>query len=86
MTASYVTTLFIKDGELSQVTDGTKTLNDIAGQKAFLIVTKNDVPYVIDLSLYLLHESNYDLSTTLLTLASTLTDYKIAGVQIVEML
>ena len=78
---NYVATYLVADTEISWNTDGTKTLADVAGQQSYLQirVTGGSVLMFLDLSQYILRESNLVLTTTLSALALSLTDRQIAG-------
>ena len=74
---TYIATYVISNGEISLTKDGTQTLNDLAGQKVYLRISKNNIIYTIDLARYMLHQRNIDLSSTLTAIVGTLTDAQI---------
>ena len=77
--ATYVVTYFVEDSIISFDTDGSKTLNDVVGKKAYIQVHQGNTTYVIDIAQYLLRERRVNLDTPLTIVASTLTDQMIDG-------
>lgn len=77
---TYVSTYTVSDQEISQSIDGTVTLGSIVGGSCvYMEILKNNTSYKIDLSQYMLREKNLDLTQTLSTVASQITDLQIAG-------
>lgn len=80
--ATYISTYIVTGSEITVVNDGTQPLSQYTANQTYLYVTtgtNNSVRYVIDLSKYLLWEANLNLTQTVSTLATNLTDLQIAG-------
>jgi hypothetical protein len=75
---TYIASYIVSDGEISLNTDGTRTLSSLAGERAFMRITRrNGQSVVIDLAHYQLRQRNLDLTMTLAGVASGLTDLQI---------
>jgi len=76
---SYIATYIVSGGEISVSTDGTQLLSSVIGQEAYLYIQDGNVQYIIDLGAYMLHEKNLNYTAQLQAIATSLTDFQIAG-------
>lgn len=78
---NYIATYLVANREITWNTDGTQTLNQIASQRAYMKVgsSTGSTVTIIDLNQYITKQRNLVLTTTLATVAATLTDLQLAA-------